>query len=119
MRSYDHNSDPDFAKFWSVVPEKSGKPSAYAAWKNALKKRDVTPQMLIERMATYAEWIKRTNGRPKYPQGWLNDERWNDASATGRSIQAKQQSPAAFTPYLNPVDDSAYDDWQFTDPEDL
>jgi hypothetical protein len=80
--TYDHNTDPDFAKFWDVVAVKGGKQPAYTAWLKAIKKPGITPGLLIEHMASYAEWVHSTRqDKPKWPQGWLTDERWNDQLA--------------------------------------
>jgi DNA-binding transcriptional ArsR family regulator len=77
-----------FDRFWKVYPKKSGKPSAFKAFKAAVRK--VPAENLIAAAARYAEWLgsaRRGEFRPpaKMAQGWLNDERWNDPEIAARA----------------------------------
>ena len=67
-----------FAEFWAAYPKKVGKP---AAEKNFLKavKAGHDPARIIEAAKRYAASESVTRGFAKYPQGWLTDERFNDA----------------------------------------
>ena len=72
-------SSTDFDAFWAAYPKKRGKWQAVAAWNNAVK-RD-TPENIIAGAKGYAEQIKRDSVQAqyiKYPQGWLNDDRWRE-----------------------------------------
>ena len=85
-QNYDYDSDPVFGHFWSVFPKKKGKPAAYAAWQNALR-RGADPNVIIKEAERYRDDTSRDPGRTKYPQGWLNDERYadeDDAPGDGR-----------------------------------
>ena len=67
-----------FAEFWSVYPVKAGKP---AAEKNFIKavKGGADPDRIIEAAKRYAKSEQVTRGFAKHPQGWLTDQRWEDA----------------------------------------
>lgn len=66
-----------FDEFWSVYPKKAGKPAAQKAWDKAIKKTD--PEKIIAAASVYAGTDGVARGFVKYPQGWLNEERFNDA----------------------------------------
>lgn len=70
-----------FDLFWKAYPKKAGKPAARKAWDKATKRE--TPDRIIAAATRYADWL--ANPRPgefrplpKYPQGWLNDGRWDE-----------------------------------------
>ena len=70
-----------FEDFWRACPKKVGKPAARKAWDKAIKKAD--PELIIRKVELYAKWLSEAKPGefrpiPKHPQGWLNDERWND-----------------------------------------
>ena len=75
------STDHDFDRFWAVYPKKAGKPAAKKAFVKAVK---VAPtDRIIEGAERYAAWLKSggpDDFRPqaKHPQGWLNDQRWDD-----------------------------------------
>jgi DNA-binding transcriptional MocR family regulator len=69
--------EPDrFDEFWSAYPKKAGKPAAQKAWVKAAKKTD--PEKIIAAAKVYAGTDGVARGFVKYPQGWLNEERFND-----------------------------------------
>jgi len=76
-------SGDGFDEFWNAYPKKAGKPAAQKAYQKAIK-NGAAPDAIITGAKRYALWLS-TGGpkdfRPtvKFPQGWLNDERWNDA----------------------------------------
>jgi len=76
-QNYDYDSDPIFNHFWSVFPKKKGKPAAYAAWQKALS-RGADPNVIIKAAERYRDDPSRNPDKTKYPQGWLNDERYAD-----------------------------------------
>lgn len=78
-QAYDYATDPDFLRFWAAFPQKSGKPAAYDAWLKAIA-RGADPDSVITAAESYAASLGRNPRKVKYPQGWLNDERYNDES---------------------------------------
>ena len=79
---YDYASDLDFLRFWDAFPQKSGKPAAFKAWRGALD-RGADPEHIIARARAYRDDLNRNPAKTKYPQGWLNDERYNDEPPAG------------------------------------
>lgn len=73
----DYDSDPDFTRFWDVYPLKTGKPAAFRAWRNALK-RKADPEQIIDAARRYRTDPRRKPEYTKHPGPWLNDERYND-----------------------------------------
>jgi hypothetical protein len=68
---------PDlFDDFWAVFPMKKGKDAARKAWVKAIKRAD--PFEIIAGAQAYATDPNRDPQFTKYPQGWLNDGRWED-----------------------------------------
>lgn len=70
-----------FDQFWEVYPKKKNKGAARKRWKQAIKK--TKPETIIAGAKGYASYLKsggpgdwRPN--PKYPDGWLNNESWED-----------------------------------------
>lgn len=71
-----------FAEFWSVYPKKAGKPAAEKNFYKAVK-AGADPKRIVEGARRYAAWL--SSGKPgefrpipKFPQGWLTDQRWED-----------------------------------------
>ncbi|MFZ0227444.1 MAG: hypothetical protein WAL41_10970, partial [Mycobacterium sp.] len=81
-QAYDYASDLGFLRFWDVFPVKSGKPAAFKAWLGALA-RGADPERIIAAAICYRDDPNRNPDKTKYPQGWLNDERYLDEPATG------------------------------------
>lgn len=76
-RSY---NDPHFDEFWIWFPLKLDKKKAHLAW-CAIAPDDALAQRIIAAAKQYARYvsINQTEAKhTKYPQGWLNGERWND-----------------------------------------
>lgn len=74
----------DFDEFWDAYPKKVGKPKAKLAFSKAVK--TTSPKIIIAGAKRYAASISAKGDDPrgtytKHPQGWLTDERWNDAMA--------------------------------------
>ncbi|MFT8414009.1 MAG: hypothetical protein ABF643_06890 [Oenococcus oeni] len=69
----------EFEAFWKLYPKKVAKKNAFEAFKSARKKVDL--QTILQGLQIYCANIK-TKGTEekyiKYPQGWLNGERWTD-----------------------------------------
>jgi len=73
--------DQAFDEFWVVVPKKAGKVAAKRAFIAKVTKAKIPPEIIIEGMKRYAKLVKndgRDRSMIKFPQGWINDERWND-----------------------------------------
>lgn len=80
-QAYDYGSDKDFQRFWDVFPIKSGKPDAFKAWLAALA-RGADPEVIIAAAERYRDDPHRNPLKTKYPQGWINGERYNDEPVT-------------------------------------
>ena len=81
-QAYDYSADLGFLRFWDAFPQKSGKPAAFKAWLAALA-RGADPEAVIAAATRYRDDPRRNPDKTKYPQGWLNDERYNDQPETG------------------------------------
>jgi len=81
-QAYDYSADLEFLRFWDVFPERSGKPAAFKAWL-AARARGADPEHVIAAAAAYRDDPRRNPDKTKYPQGWLNDERYNDEPPAG------------------------------------
>ena len=71
----------DFDEWWAAVPRKDGKTPAKAAYVKARRKPGVTRELLLEGIRKYAARMAReqtAREKIKMPQGWLNDQRWED-----------------------------------------
>lgn len=72
-----------FERFWSAYPKKTGKPEARKAFIKQAKD-GIDPEVMIDGARRYADFLN-SGGKgefrplPKYPQGWINGQRWNDA----------------------------------------
>jgi len=97
---YDYDSDPNFGRFWKEFPAKEGKPSAFQAW-NAALARGANPEHLIYAARQYRLDPKRDPDRTKWPQGWLNDERY-DKYPMPNENQQPNHSPQPDEPDLLP-----------------
>lgn len=76
-KNYAYDADPKFVEFWEIYPSKNGKPNAFTAWQQALQ-RGADPDVIIKAAQRYRDDPQRNPQMTKYPQGWLNDERYND-----------------------------------------
>lgn len=72
----------EFEQWWKCYPVKRGKPRAYEAFKKARKRASL--ETLTQGAIDYAGWVKANPDRsPKWAQGWLNDDRWEDDLGSG------------------------------------
>lgn len=78
-----------FDEFWKAYPKKAGKPAAQKAWVKAVKKVD--PEKIISAAKVYARSEAVDRGFVKFPQGWLNDERFNDPELQPVAVAPLQQ----------------------------
>lgn len=71
--------DDGFAAFWSAYPKKVGKRQAQAAYAKALDR--ATASAILNGAVAYAAEVRATGVATrfiKHPQGWLNDDRWEN-----------------------------------------
>ena len=69
----------EFESFWKLYPKRVAKKNAFEAFKTARKKADL--QTILTGLQIYCANIKAKQTEEKYikyPQGWLNGERWTD-----------------------------------------
>lgn len=117
-RSETDAAPPGFDLFWDTYGKKVGKPKAVIAYRAALKKPGVTPELLVEAAAEYVSWCKAENKWPKYakdPERWLNGERWTDELPTHKVAPksradehmdlARQFAEAEQQPHLRAIGD--------------
>ena len=75
-------ADPEgFAAFWNAYDKRAGRKAAVSAFRSAVKKRGVTPELLTAAATEYVGWQKREGKHPKYTKNastWLNGEHWTD-----------------------------------------
>lgn len=69
-------ASPLFDEFWTVYPEKKGKGDARKAFARALHR--ATAEQIIAGAARYRDDPNREDSFTKWPQGWLNADRWED-----------------------------------------
>ena len=73
-----------FDEFWNVYDHKVGRKKAMTAYRAALKKPGVTPDLLIAAAGSYVAWVKSEGKHPeftKHPTTWLHGEHWTDERA--------------------------------------
>jgi hypothetical protein len=100
---YDYAADPGFLEFWAAFPVKAGKPKSYEAWRHAVDERGADPAKIIMAAARYRDDPLRNPTKTKYPQGWLNDERY-DAYDEPDAMPQQQRYMTA--------NGQAYDPWE-------
>lgn len=74
-------ADPNFELFWDAYDHKLGRKKAESAWRSALKKPGITPELLIAAAEQYIAWQRSEGKHPQYTKHaatWLNGEHWND-----------------------------------------
>lgn len=70
-----------FDEFWDVYAKKVDRKKAEAKWRLALKRKGVTPDLLIDSARAYVTWERANNEGGRYvmdPARWLNGHRWED-----------------------------------------
>lgn len=85
--------DPAFLTFWEMFGRIGPRKVAFECWQKARRKADAETILLgLERWVRY--WITPGAASVKWPQGWLNEERWNDEPPTVlRAVQAGRPNP--------------------------
>ena len=78
----DQKGPPDrFDEFWETYSKKVGRKKAETAYRNALKKPGVTPDLLVASAAAYITWQMTEGKHPAYTKDattWLHGEHWRD-----------------------------------------
>lgn len=87
---------PDrFEEFWDTYGKKVDRKKAEQKYKLALKKRNVTADLLISSARSYVEFQRREGKHPQFtkdPATWLNNESWNNELASRQpDIPQRQQ----------------------------
>ena len=70
-----------FDEFWNVYNKKRDRKRAEQKWKSALKKKGVTPDILIDSARAYITRQVEAGKHPEFTKDahtWLNGENWND-----------------------------------------
>lgn len=87
-----------FPEFWDAYAKKTNRKAAEAKWRLALKRKDVTPDLLIEAAHAYVTWERANNEGGRYvmdPAKWLNGHRWEDERPARRLRPAEQHQGRA------------------------
>lgn len=72
----------EFEQWWDGYPVKRGKAKAYKAFKKA--RRRASLETLTQGRDRYAAWLAAHPDRsPKWAEGWLNGDRWEDDLTSG------------------------------------
>jgi hypothetical protein len=74
-------TDDRFDEFWDTYDKKVGRKKAETAYRAALKKPHVTPDLLIAAAGAYIAWQTAEEKHPqftKHPATWLTGEHWTD-----------------------------------------
>jgi hypothetical protein len=69
---------PRFDEWWETYGNKVGRKKCEVAYRAALKKPGVTPDVLIATAAAYILWCRSTETFIKNPLTWLHGEHWRD-----------------------------------------
>jgi hypothetical protein len=94
---------PGFEDFWQVYDHKTGRAKAEVAYRAALRKAGVTPEVLLAAAGAYVSWQKSEGKHPtytKHPTTWLNGEHWRDESVGRQRPQTRVQEHLAIAEQL-------------------
>lgn len=83
-----------FDEFWDAYDKKDGRKRCVVAYRNALKKPGVTPDLLISAAHSYIEWVRSEGKHPQFtknPLTWLHGEHWTDERAGRTRPQTRVQ----------------------------
>lgn len=86
--------EPDtFEAWWDLYPRKVGKPRAQAAYKTSLKRKGVTPQLLLDALSEQLPTLVAADKKfQPHPTTWLNQGRWGDDFLTPDEVRAGSTS---------------------------
>jgi hypothetical protein len=94
---------PGFEEFWQVYDHKTGRAKAEVAYRAALRKAGVTPEVLLAAAGAYVSWQKSEGKHPtytKHPTTWLNGEHWRDERVGRQRPQTRVQEHLAIAEQL-------------------
>jgi hypothetical protein len=90
-------------ELWGTNGKKVGRKKAEAAYRTALKKPGVTPDLLVVAAAAYITWQMRDGKHPQFtkdPVRWLQGECWRDERPVGPPTRTNFQSHIALVHQL-------------------
>jgi hypothetical protein len=86
--------NPDFDEFWDVYPVKKCRDEAKKAYLKARSR--ASPAVLLAAAKRYAADCKLPGAAyPKYPQKWLDEGRWTDATGPPNGLEKLDAATAA------------------------
>jgi hypothetical protein len=94
---------PTFDAFWDTYDHKVGRKKALSAYRAALRKPGITPDLLLSAAASYVEWQKREGKHPqftKHASTWLSGEHWRDERVARSQPQSRVQEHLALVQQL-------------------
>ena len=92
--------DP-FEEWWNTYGYKADRKKAEAKYRLIIRKKEATPELLLETASRYVENLKARGKFPEYakrPLTWLNGECWNDEVDTPQPEPADRYEPRQPTP---------------------
>lgn len=107
-RAADAETPPRFEEFWETYSHKVGRQPALKAYRAALKKPGVTPDLLIATAAAYITYQMAEGKHPqftKHAATWLHGEHWRDERADVRAPQTRVQEHLALVRQLAEEDE--------------
>lgn len=100
----DTSADLDrFDDFWDAYGKKVKRADAEKKWLKAIKKPNVTPDLLIAAAASFVAWERANNEGGRYipdPSTWLHGERWRDERVARPQPQTRMQQGMALAARL-------------------
>lgn len=85
--------DPEFLMFWTMYGKVGPRSKAWECWRKA--RRVATADAILEGLERWVEyWQQPGAAAVKWPQGWLNERRWEDDPP---EVLLRVQRPAART----------------------
>ena len=100
----DESDEPDrFDEFWDAYDKKDGRKRCVPAYRAALKKPGVTPDLLITAAAEYVAWVRSEGKHPQFtknPLTWLNGEHWTDERSARATAPTRTQQHLALARQL-------------------
>ena len=94
-----------FDEFWDTYAKKVDRKTAEAKWRLALKRKGVTPDLLIQAARTYVANERLSNEGGRFimdPARWLNGQRWEDERPTNVHA-APRGRPGATRSFRRPL----------------
>ena len=91
------DEDVDFVEFWTMYGRVGPRKVAWECWRRAMKNGAEPEDILdgLERWVAY--WRTPGAAKVKWPQGWLNEERWKDPPPTAVAAVTRPVSKTTTT----------------------